>query len=87
MIMSAYGEGTGLATVLFNHDVTVVLYFAAWISGCHVVPINVEEAHGEEALYSGTFGGVRRLLLAHVIGELKDLQRELPVLAPGDCRQ
>src|SRR5574342_313872 len=36
-------RGDRLATILFNHDVTVVLYFAAWISGIPVVPINVEE--------------------------------------------
>jgi acyl-CoA synthetase (AMP-forming)/AMP-acid ligase II len=36
--------GNRLATILFNHDVTVVLYFAAWILGITVVPINVEES-------------------------------------------
>ncbi len=36
-------RGDRLATMLFNHDITVVLYFAAWISGITVVPINVEE--------------------------------------------
>ena len=28
-----------LATILFNQDITVMLYFAAWISGITVVPI------------------------------------------------
>ncbi len=37
-------RGDRLATMLFNHDVTVVLYFAAWVSGVTIVPINVEEA-------------------------------------------
>jgi long-chain acyl-CoA synthetase len=36
-------RGDRLATVLFNHDLTVVLYFAAWTSGIAVVPINPEE--------------------------------------------
>lgn len=36
-------RGERLATVLFNHDMTVIMYFAAWISGITVVPINVEE--------------------------------------------
>src|SRR5690242_15081716 len=36
--------GDRLATVLFNHDQTVVLYFAAWVLGVAVVPINVEES-------------------------------------------
>jgi long-chain acyl-CoA synthetase len=35
--------GERLATVLFNHDSTVVVYFAAWIAGLTVVPINAEE--------------------------------------------
>jgi len=36
--------GDRLATVLFNHDLTVLLYFAAWVTGVTVVPINVEES-------------------------------------------
>jgi long-chain acyl-CoA synthetase len=36
-------QGDRLATIMFNHDVTVVLYFAAWLSGITVIPINVEE--------------------------------------------
>ncbi|MEW6543086.1 MAG: class I adenylate-forming enzyme family protein [Nitrospirota bacterium] len=36
-------RGDRLATVLFNHDQTVLLYFAAWTIGVAVVPINVEE--------------------------------------------
>lgn len=40
--------GDRLATVLFNHDLTVILYFAAWMSGITVVPINVEEGAGKK---------------------------------------
>ncbi len=36
-------RGDRTATVLFNHDQTVVIYFAAWTLGCVVVPIGVEE--------------------------------------------
>ncbi|MCA1958220.1 MAG: acyl--CoA ligase, partial [Nitrospira sp.] len=36
-------RGDRLATMLFNHDQTVVLYFAAWVSGITVVPINLDE--------------------------------------------
>ena len=32
-------RGDRIATVLFNHDQTVVLYFAAWVLGIAVVPI------------------------------------------------
>ncbi len=36
-------RGDRIATLLFNHDVTVLTYFAAWTLGAAVVPINVEE--------------------------------------------
>jgi long-chain acyl-CoA synthetase len=36
-------RGDRIATVLFNHDLTVLVYFAAWRLGAAVVPINVEE--------------------------------------------
>jgi len=37
-------RGDRAATVLFNHDQTVLAYFAAWTLGVAVVPINVEES-------------------------------------------
>ncbi len=37
-------RGDRVATILFNHDETVLVYFAAWTLGVAVVPINVEEA-------------------------------------------
>ncbi len=37
-------RGDRVATVLFNHDQTVFVYFAAWALGLGVVPINVEES-------------------------------------------
>ena len=36
-------RGDRIATVLFNHDLTALIYFAAWTLGVAVVPINVEE--------------------------------------------
>jgi len=36
-------RGDRVATALFNHDQTVLIYFAAWTLGIAVVPINVEE--------------------------------------------
>ena len=36
-------RGDRIATVLFNHDQTVLVYFAAWVLGVVVVPINVDE--------------------------------------------
>ncbi len=73
-------RGDRLATLLFNHDVTVVLYFAAWISGVTIIPINVEESTDK-----------KRYILEHseasvvccwhsLLKEVKDLQHELPAL-------
>ncbi len=36
--------GDRLATLLFNHDRTVLIYVAAWTLGIAVVPINIEES-------------------------------------------
>ena len=36
--------GDRIATLLFNHDDTVVIYFAAWVLGAAIVPINIEES-------------------------------------------
>ena len=59
-------RGERLATILFNHDVAVVLYFAAWILGVTIVPINIEESVDKETLHPRTFRGISCLLLAHV---------------------
>lgn len=73
-------RGDRLATMLFNHDVTVVLYFAAWISGITVVPLNVEEStdkkrfileHSEASVVCGWHSDVE---------EVNSLQRDLPAL-------
>jgi acyl-CoA synthetase (AMP-forming)/AMP-acid ligase II len=73
-------RGDRLATILFNHDITVVLYFAAWSSGITVVPINVDEPPDK-----------MRFILEHseasavccwhsYVEEVEGLQRELPAL-------
>jgi long-chain acyl-CoA synthetase len=73
-------RGDRLATTLFNHDITVVLYFAAWISGITVVPINVEESTDK-----------KRFILEHseasavccwhdFMEEIYEIQRDLPSL-------
>ena len=43
------GRGDRLATVLCNHDLTVVLYFAAWTLGVAIVPINADEPPDKQA--------------------------------------
>ena len=35
--------GDRIATILYNHDYTVLIYFAAWVLGATVVPIDVDE--------------------------------------------
>ena len=73
-------RGDRLATILFNHDITVVLYFAAWSSGITVVPINVEEPIDK-----------MRFILEHseasavccwhsYVEAVKGIQRDLPAL-------
>jgi long-chain acyl-CoA synthetase len=37
-------RGDRLAILLFNHDYTVVIYFAAWVLGAVVVPIDINES-------------------------------------------
>ncbi|HSN04145.1 MAG TPA: class I adenylate-forming enzyme family protein [Nitrospira sp.] len=72
--------GDRLATILFNHDLAVVLYFAAWISRITVVPINIEEPTEK-----------KRFILEHseasavccwhsAVEEVTELQRDLPTL-------
>ncbi len=73
-------RGDRLATILFNHDITVVLYFAAWSLGITIVPINVDEPTDK-----------MRFILEHseasavccwhtYVEEVKGLQRDLPAL-------
>jgi long-chain acyl-CoA synthetase len=73
-------RGERLATILFNHDVTVVLYFAAWILGITIVPINVEEST-EKKRYILDHSEASAVCCWHTLTEeVKGLQRELPAL-------
>ena len=72
--------GDRLATMLFNHDVTVALYFAAWILGVTIVPINVEESVDKKR-YILEHSEASAVCCWHTsLDEAKDLQRELPAL-------
>lgn len=69
-----------LATILFNHDATVVLYFAAWALGITVVPINVEESVDKKR-YILEHSEAAAVCCWHTyLDEVKGLQRELPAL-------
>jgi long-chain acyl-CoA synthetase len=73
-------RGDRLATSLFNHDITVVLYFAAWSSGITVVPINVEEPT-EKKRFILEHSEVSAVCCWHNdVEEMNGLQRGLPAL-------
>jgi long-chain acyl-CoA synthetase len=73
-------RGDRLAIVLFNHDVTVILYFAAWLSGVTVVPINLEEAPDKKRFILEHSEAVAVCCWHNDVEELKELQRDVPSL-------
>ncbi|MGE3977065.1 MAG: class I adenylate-forming enzyme family protein [Nitrospira sp.] len=73
-------RGDRLATILFNHDVTVVLYFAAWILGVTIVPINIEESTDKKRFILEHSEASAVCCWYRLLEEMKDLQRELPAL-------
>jgi long-chain acyl-CoA synthetase len=73
-------RGDRLATVLFNHDMTVVLYFAAWNSGITIVPINVEEPT-EKMRFILEHSEASAICCWHsYVEEANRLKRDLPAL-------
>ena len=73
-------RGDRLATILFNHDITVVLYFAAWSSGITVVPINVDEP-ADKMRFILEHSEASAVCCWHsYVEEVKGLQRDLPAL-------
>jgi len=73
-------RGDRVAAVLFNHDQTVLVSFAAWTLGVAVVPINVEEAIEK-----------KRYILEHseasvvfcwqdYVEEIRSIRKEVPML-------
>lgn len=73
-------RGDRIATVLFNHDLTVLTYFAAWTLGITVVPINIEETP-ENKRYILEHAEVSvALCWRDTYDDIKDLQRDLPSL-------
>jgi long-chain acyl-CoA synthetase len=73
-------RGDRLVTILFNHDITVVLYFAAWSSGITVVPINVDEP-ADKMRFILEHSEASAVCCWHsYVEEVKGLQRDLPAL-------
>jgi len=81
-------RGDRIATLLFNHDVTVLTYFAAWTLGIAVVPINIEEPPDKKRYILEHSEVSVVLCWQDVYDEIKDLQADLPnlreVVALGD---
>lgn len=73
-------RGDRIATVLFNHDLTVLVYFAAWRMGAAVVPINVDEPLEKKRYILEHSEAVALLCWPHYYEELAQLQRDLPAL-------
>ncbi len=72
--------GDRLATVLFNHDATVILYFAAWLSGITIVPINIEETTERKRFILEHSEATAVCCWHGCIEELLPLQADLPAL-------
>lgn len=82
-------RGDRIATLLFNHDVTVLAYFAAWTLGVAVVPINIEEPR-EKKRYILEHSEVSAVVCwQDAYDELCALQSDIPglrnVIALGDA--
>lgn len=82
------GRGDRIATILFNHDLTLLTYFAAWTLGITVVPINIEETADRKRYILEHSEVSAALCWEDAYEEIKDLQRNLPslreVVAIGD---
>ncbi|MCS6319436.1 MAG: acyl--CoA ligase, partial [Nitrospira sp.] len=73
-------RGDRIATVLFNHDLTTLIYFAAWTLGVAVVPINIEEPPEKKRYILEHSEASVALCWQDVYGEITGLQSMLPAL-------
>ncbi|WP_447987208.1 class I adenylate-forming enzyme family protein [Nitrospira sp. Nam74] len=73
-------SGDRIVTVLFNHDQTVALYFAAWTLGIAVVPINVEEPADKKRYILEHSEAVAVCCWPDYLEEVRSLQQDLPTL-------
>ena len=79
-LSSGLRRGDRLATILFNHDITVVLYFAAWSSGITVVPINVDEPTEKMRFILEHSEASAVCCWQSYVEKVNGLQRDLPAL-------
>jgi len=73
-------RGDRVTTVLFNHDQTVLLYFAAWILGIAVVPITVEESAEKKRYILEHSEAAAVFCWKAYMKEVESLCTDLPVL-------
>ncbi len=73
-------RGDRVATLLFNHDVTVLAYFAAWMLGAAVVPINIEEPPEKKRFILEHSEVAAVFCWEDAYDELCALQSEIPAL-------
>ena len=87
-------RGDRIATVLFNHDDTVLIYFAAWALGAVIVPINVEEPAERKRYILEHSEATTVFCWTDSLEEVLALQGDLPAvksvvavgnLRPGSC--
>ncbi len=73
-------RGDRIATVSFNHPGVVVQYFAAWLLGAAVVPINTGEDDRRIAYVLDHSKAVLAFVRSQYIERLRHLRGELPAL-------
>jgi long-chain acyl-CoA synthetase len=73
-------RGDRIATVLFNHDLTVILYFAAWTRGIAIVPINAEEPADKKRYILEHSEASAVFCWQDYLEEVTSLQSDLPAL-------
>ncbi len=73
-------RGDRIATVLFNHDQTVLVYFAAWTLGVAVVPINVDELPEKKQYIIEHSEASAVFCWQDYVEEIKGMQPKLPHL-------
>jgi long-chain acyl-CoA synthetase len=76
----ALRRGDRIATILFNHDLTVLLYFAAWRLGVAVVPVNVEESLEKKRYIIEHSEAAAVVCRPESYDELVQFQKDLPSL-------
>ncbi len=76
----ALRRGDRAATVLFNHDQTVFLYFAAWTLGVAIVPINVEESSDKKRYILEHSEATVVFCWRDYVEEIRGLRGALPML-------